>query len=314
MEWVPFWPRDAAVSARAVDTVYIAELALTAVILCLVFGLMIGFGVRYRRGSDADRSGLTKKSWKWEIGWTSATLVVFLALFVWGAHLFIHLYQPPPGGLEIFVVAKQWMWKMQHPGGQREIDTLHVPRDETIRLVLTSQDVIHSFYVPAFRLKHDVLPDTYETFWFKATETGRFPLECAEYCGTQHARMGGSIVVMEPAAYERWLGDQGVAQSLAQQGEALFRKYGCSGCHSSKSVVHAPPLEGVYGSLVHLDGGGAVLADERYIRDSILLPHAQIVAGYAPVMPSFAGQIGEDDLVKLIAYIQSLARVPGGAR
>jgi cytochrome c oxidase subunit II len=310
MEWLPFWPKDAAVSGHVVDTLYIVELALTTLILISVYGLMLVFCIRYWRGRKVDRSKRVAKTWIWEIGWTTATLVAFLGLFVWGANAFIFLYQPPPADLEIFVVAKQWMWKTQHPGGQREIDELHVPVGKAVRLVLASEDVIHSFYVPAFRVKHDVLPGQYETFWFKATKTGEFRLQCAEFCGTQHAHMGGKIVVMPAAAYARWLSDQGVHESLARQGEAVFRKYGCSGCHGPNSAVHAPSLAGVYGSVVQLDGGGTTVADERYIRDSILLPRSQIVAGYAPIMPSFSGQIGEDDLVALVAYIQSLSRQP----
>jgi cytochrome c oxidase subunit 2 len=307
-QWLPFWPRDAAVTASRIDTLVIAELAIVALILCFVFGLMIVFGLRYRRGSSADRTHLVRKTWHWEIGWTAGSLAGFLALFVWGANLYVWLYQPPRGDLEIYVVGKQWMWKLQHPGGQREINELHVPVNKTVRLLLASQDVIHSFFVPAFRVKHDVVPGQYQTFWFKATETGRFKLQCTQYCGTQHAHMVGDIVVMSDADYTRWLGTQGVHESLAQQGEALFRRYGCSGCHGANSTVHAPSLVGVYGSIVHLQDGSAVIADERYIRDSILLPRSQIVAGFPPVMPSFAGQIGEDDLMKLVAYIQSLSR------
>lgn len=313
MQWVPFWPRDASITGQVVDTIYIGELALAFLILVAVYGLMFVFCTRYWRGRPADRSGQVKKTWYWEIGWTSATLAAFFALFVWGANAYVYLYQPPPADLEIYVVAKQWMWKTQHPGGQREIDELHVPLGKTVRLLLTSEDVIHSFFVPAFRVKHDVLPGQYVTLWFRTTETGEFRLQCSEYCGSQHAHMDGSIIVMPPAAYARWLTEQGVHESLAQQGEALFRKYGCSGCHGANSTVHAPSLAGVYGSLVHLEGGATSVADERYIRDSILLPRSQIVAGYAPVMPSFAGQIGEDDLIKLVAYIQSLSRASGGS-
>ncbi len=307
--WVPFWPHEGAESAQAVDTLWAGELALILLILALVFGLMLWFCVRYRRGSTADRSGQVRKTWGWEIGWTSVTLAGFLALFVWGAHLYLVLYQPPRADLEVFVVAKQWMWKTQHPGGQREINELHVPRGSVVRLVMTSQDVIHSFFIPAFRLKHDVLPGTYEVMWFRATRDGEYPLECAEFCGTQHAHMGGRITVMEPAAYAQWLTHQGASATLAQQGEALFRKYGCSGCHGANSTVHAPSLAGLYGNLVHLQDGSTVRADERYVRDSILLPKSQVVAGYAPIMPSFAGQIGDDDLLKLVAYIQSLSPV-----
>lgn len=200
------------------------------------------------------------------------------------------------------------MWKVQHPGGQSEIDEVHIPLGKAMRLVLASQDVIHSFFIPAFRVKHDAVPGTYETFWFTANQKGVFKLECSEFCGTEHAHMIGQVVVMEAGDYAHWLTEQGVHESLAQEGEALFRRYGCSGCHGGNSAVHAPSLEGIYGHLVHLQDGSTVVADERYIRDSILLPSKQIVAGYAPIMPSFAGQIGEEDLLKLVAYIQSLGR------
>jgi cytochrome c oxidase subunit 2 len=206
------------------------------------------------------------------------------------------------------------MWKVEHPGGQREIDALHVPVDKTIRLVLASEDVIHSFFVPAFRIKRDAVPGTFETVWFKATKTGTYRLECSEFCGTEHAHMQGEVVVMPPADYARWLNQQGVRGSLAEQGEALFREHGCSGCHGDNSTVHAPTLVGLYGSLVHLQDGSVRRADEQYIRDCILEPRSFTVAGYPPVMPSFAGQLGEGDLLKLVAYIQSLAQPKGAAQ
>ena len=305
--WVPFWPNTAAVNAVVVNNLFIAELAVCFLILLMVFGLMLSFTIRYRSGSTASRLHPIAKTWHWEIGWTVGSLIAFLVLFIWGAAIYIWLYQSPPGDIEIYVVGKQWMWKMQHPGGQREIDTLHVPIGKTIRLVLASQDVVHSFFIPDFRIKHDVVPGTLETVWFKPIKTGRFAIECSEFCGDAHAHMKGEVVVMEPAAYAQWLTEQGAPQSLAEQGEGLFRKYGCSGCHGANSTVHAPSLAGLYGSLVHLQDGSTVVADEKYIRDCILVPRTFTVAGYPPVMPSFAGQIGEDDLLKLIAYIQSLS-------
>jgi cytochrome c oxidase subunit 2 len=305
-QWVPFWPRTAALNAVVVNNLYIAELGVCGLIMAMVVGMMVTFCIRYRNGSAASRAGLAQKTWHFEIGWTTATLVAFLVLFVWGASIYIWLYKSPPGDIEIYVVAKQWMWKIQHPGGQREIDALHVPVDKTIRLVMASQDVIHSFFVPAFRIKHDVVPGTYETLWFKATEPGTYKLECTQYCGLQHATMKGEVVVMTPPDYAGWLSAQGVNQSLAQQGEALFREHGCSGCHGLNSTVHAPTLDGLYGSLVHLQDGSVRRADERYIRDCILAPRTFTVAGYPPVMPDFSGQIGEDDLMKLVAYIQSI--------
>ena len=306
--WIPFWPKTAAISGEVVNALYIAEVAVCSLIVLTVVALMFRFCVAYRRGSSASRAYLIQKTWEWEIGWTTATLVLFLVPFVWGAVIYIWLVAPGAAELQIYVVGKQWMWKMEHPGGQREIDALHVPVNTTVRLVLASQDVIHSFFVPAFRIKHDVVPGTLETIWFKATEPGTYKILCTQLCGVQHADMKGEVTVMEPAAYARWFREQGVHESLAQQGEALFREHGCSGCHSANSTVHAPLLNGLYGSIVHLQDGSTRIADERYLRDCILMPHTFTVAGYPPVMPDFSGELGEDDLVKLIAYIKSLAK------
>ena len=309
MDGVAFLPVTASNLADNVNWLSVGLVLVTGAILALVFGLMLTFCVRYRRGSTADRGGRVRRSWRIEVGWTTATFVAFIGLFFWGANLYIRERRPPADATEIYVVAKQWMWKVEHPGGQREIDTLHVPVDRPVRLVMTSQDVIHDFYVPAFRVKQDVLPGRYEDLWFTPTKVGEYHLFCAEFCGTEHAHMGGWVIVMQPGDYEQWLGAQGGGESLAQEGAALFRQYGCSGCHGAASSVHAPPLEGLYGRPVPLADGQVVTADDRYIRDSILMPKAQIAAGYPPIMPSFAGQIGEEDLVKLIAYIKSLGAV-----
>jgi cytochrome c oxidase subunit 2 len=306
-EWIPFWPRTAALSGEIINNLFIAELVLCTVILLSVAGMMLNFIIRYRHGSGASRAHLVHATWHYEIAWTSATLLAFLVLFVIGAVYYIELYKPPRADIEVFVVGKQWMWKIQHNGGQREIDELHVPVGKIVRVVLASEDVVHSFFIPAFRIKRDAVPGTFETLWFKATKPGVYRLECSEFCGTEHVKMHGDIVVMEPAAYADWLATRGVHESLAQQGEQLFRQFGCSGCHSSRSDVHAPSLGGLYGRLVHLADGTSVIADRQYIMDSILLPKNQVVAGYAPVMPSFAGQISEADLMKLLAYIESLS-------
>ncbi len=304
--WIPFWPRTAAINGIAVNNVYIAELAIGGLIMATVIGMMLSFCIRYRAGSDASRAGLSRKTWHFEIGWTTATLVAFLGLFLWGAATYIWLFRTPPGDLEIYIVAKQWMWKAQHPGGQREIDALHVPVGKTIRLVMASEDVIHSFFVPAFRIKHDVVPGALETIWFKADQTGVFGFECTQYCGLQHATMQGKVVVMTATDYAKWLTDQGVHQSLAEQGKDLFRVHGCSGCHDRNSTVHAPLLDGLYGTMVHLDDGSVRRADEAYIRDCILNPRSFTVAGYPPIMPDFSRQLSEGDVLKLIAYIKSL--------
>src|ERR1700758_4098860 len=210
--WLPFCPRTAAVNGEVVNALYVAEVAVCALIVLTVAGLMFSFCLVYRRGSNASRASLIEKTWEWEIGWTTATLVLFLVPFVSGAVIYIWLYDPPPGELQIYVVGKQWMWKLEHPGGQREIDALHVPVNTTVRLVLASQDVIHSFFIPAFRIKHDVVPGTLETVWFKAPKTGTYKIECTQLCGVQHANMTGEVTVMEPAAYARWLREQGVHQ------------------------------------------------------------------------------------------------------
>lgn len=310
--WLPFWPPSAALSAQLVDSINIAEFALIGLILLFVFGMMLVFCVRFRQGSPVQRADPgEKKSWRFEIGWTTATLAAFFVLFVFGANAYLYLYEPPAhSDLELYVVGKQWMWEIQHPGGQREINAMHVPIGRTVRVVLASADVIHSFFIPAFRLKHDVVPGQFETFWFEATRPGSYRLECSEFCGTEHANMAGMVTVMAPAAYAHWLEDQGVSESLAEQGGAVARRYGCTGCHSPESAIHAPSFVGLYGSVVQLTDGRMMHADERYIRDCILIPQTQRVAGYPPVMPSFAGQLSEEDLMRLLAYIQSLTREP----
>jgi cytochrome c oxidase subunit 2 len=304
--WISFWPDTAAINGVVVNNLYIAELALSGVIMMTVIAMMVTFCVRYRDGGPAARTGRVRKTWHFEIAWTVATLGVFLILFVWGAQIYVWLYRPPPADEEVYIVGKQWMWKVEHAGGQREINALHVPVDKTIRLVMASEDVIHSFFVPAFRIKHDVVPGTLETLWFKANKTGVFRLECTQFCGLQHATMQGQIDVMTGPDYAKWLTSQGPEKSLAQQGADLFRAHGCSGCHGENSTVHAPSLSGLYGTLVHLQDGSVRRADEAYLRDCILNPRSFTVAGYPPIMPDFSGQLDEGDMLKVIAYIKSL--------
>jgi len=310
---LPFWPQRASAYAGEVDFLFICLLVITVLTVGLVFFLLFYFANKYRHGSNAVRDEPTKKTWRWEVSWTAATLLVFVGLAVWGGSLYVHLYNPPRDALQIFVVGKQWMWKAQHPGGQREINALHVPVGQDIRLVMASQDVIHSFYIPALRIKQDVVPGRYETMWFRADRVGRYHLFCAEYCGTDHAKMGGWVTVMSPRDFSDWLRMQGGQQSLAAQGRQLFHRYGCSGCHDPGGTVRAPNLNGVFGSPVPLSDGSMVIADERYVRDSILDPKGQVAAGYAPVMPTFKGQIGEDDLAKLVAYIESIGPQRSGS-
>jgi cytochrome c oxidase subunit 2 len=309
--WIPLWLPGETAHAGAVDLLFVGLLVSSVFVLLLLFALLFRFAIHYRAGNaDADRDHRVKKSWIWEVSWTTATLVAFLGLFVWGAQLFVNLQAAPNDALPVYVVGKQWMWKVQHLGGQREINELHIPLGPAVRLVMASEDVIHSFFIPAFRIKHDVVPGTTQTLWFRPRRAGVFHLFCAEYCGTDHSRMTGRIVVMEQPAFEQWLARQDVNGTLASGGERLFRQLGCSGCHGDGATVRAPALQGLYGKPVPLSDGTIEIADERYLRDAILKPRAKIVAGYQALMPSYEGKMSEDELVQITAYLKSLAE-PG---
>jgi cytochrome c oxidase subunit 2 len=286
--------------------------------------LILFFALYYRKGRLVDRTNPLINSRVLEAAWIGGPLFVFLGLFFWSAALYTFEQQAPSSAMEIYVVGKQWMWKVQHPEGRREINELHVPRGRPVKLWMTSEDVIHSFYVPAFRIKMDVLPGRYTTQWFQATRTGRYYLFCAEYCGTDHAVMGGFVEVMEPAEYARWLasgtaaGD--VGESLPQGGQLLYTKLGCATCHggNGEGGPRGPSLHNLLGREVRLDSGAVVVADENYLRESILDPMSKIVAGFPPLMPSFRGQLREEDLLRVIAFIKTLretneARDPRGA-
>jgi cytochrome c oxidase subunit II len=305
--WIPFWQPGVSPYGGDVDLLFVGLVLTSALVLGLLFFLLALFCVRYRAGNDINRENNESKSWHWEVAWTSVSLAFFLGLFFWGASIFLEIYKTPHDELSVFVVAKQWMWKVQHTGGQSEINALHIPVNRPIRLVMASQDVIHSFFVPALRLKHDVVPGRYQDLEIEAQIAGHYHLFCAEYCGTDHSGMIGEVVAMEAPDYDTWLVQQNPSSSLAQEGGALFRELGCSGCHGIGSKVHAPQLEGLYGRLVPLSDGTIVVADDEYLRDSILLPRSQITAGYEPVMPTFEGKVSEDQLLRLIIYIKSIA-------
>jgi cytochrome c oxidase subunit 2 len=296
--------QSASSMAHRVDLLFTSMLLLTGIVALGVLVAIVFFSVRYRHGARVSRGNVQRKLGV-EIAWTVIPLLLFIAIFAWAARDFVTLYTPPADALPVYVVAKQWMWKLQHRSGRREINELHVPLGQPVRLVMTSQDAIHSFYVPAFRLKQDVLPGRYTSLWFTATQVGEFRLFCAEYCGSQHSQMIGRVVVMQPAEYARWASEGATSPSLAQYGFARFRELGCSGCHAAGSSVHAPSLRGLIGREVHLQDGRTLVADENYIRDSILLPKKDVVAGFEPVMPSFAGQVSEEDIQALIAYIRA---------
>jgi cytochrome c oxidase subunit 2 len=243
-----------------------------------------------------------------EVVWSVIPFIMAMGIFVWGAWLYLVDSRPPAGAMELHVVAKQWMWKFQHANGRREINTLHVPAGRPVRLTMISEDVIHSFFVPSFRIKRDVLPGSYATCWFEATRTGEFHLFCAEYCGTNHSRMTGRVIVMEPAEYESWLEGGRLNEPPAVAGKRLFDEFRCASCHApATGPVRGPPLDGVYGHDVVLRNNQTVMADDEYLRESILRPNAKIVLGYEPLMPSFEGQLDEEQLLALLAYIKSLA-------
>jgi cytochrome c oxidase subunit 2 len=304
--FIPLWPPAISAHASAVDLMTIAFTGVILLFTAPVFILLAYFSIKYRRGSKADRRHRPRKNQWLESSWMIIPFLPILGFFVWSARMYVDQEIPPAGALEINVIAKQWMWTFQHPGGQREINTLHVPLGQPVKLTMISEDVIHSLYLPALRIKQDVLPDRYTSLWFKADRVGTFALRCAEFCGTDHASMGGSITVMTPSDYETWLRQSGTDQTLVAAGEALFRQYGCSGCHGESATVHAPPLAGLYGRPVPLSDGSVIIADDRYIRDSILLPQSQIAAGYPKIMPSFKNLLSEQDLLEITAYIKSL--------
>jgi len=294
--------------AAHVDALFALLSVISGAVVALVAGLITVFLIRYHRGSRAPRGPTPERvDHEIEIGWTVATLFTFLFLFWWAASDQLAALATPKNALEIHVVAKQWMWRIQHPSGAREIDELHVPANTNVRLIMTSQDVIHDLYLPVLRLKQDVLPDRYTYLTFNANKTGVFHLTCAEFCGTDHSVMAGRFVVVTPEEYSRWNAAQPEGDDLAHQGKALFHSLGCSGCHAPGSTVHAPDLNGIYGSNVKLADGRTVTADEAYLRDCILLPDKNRVAGFPPLMPNFSGSVNQGQVVSLVAYIKSLA-------
>ena len=303
--------REASPIAGEVDWLIASLLVISLAVLALVMGLMLLYVVRYRHDSGLDRGKVQQKTWRIEVGWTTATLVAFFGLFIWGADLFVREYAPHANALTINVIGKQWMWKVEYPGGQREINQLHIPVGRDVQLLLTSEDVIHDFGLPEFRLKRDVVPGRLEALWLHADTTGTYHMFCDQFCGTDHASMIGSVVVLSQPDYQDWLEKSDTSAGLVAEGHELFIRNGCSGCHQNGlsgggGTVRAPSLNGLYMSPVPLSDGSSVIADDRYIHDSILFPAEQIVASYQNQMPSFNKVIGEDDLMNIIAYIKSL--------
>jgi cytochrome c oxidase subunit 2 len=306
----PLFPPSASSLSGETDHLYFFLLGLSIFILALVFFPLIWFLLKYRRGRQASRAHLNLPTNTIEITWTVVPTLITLGIFAAGASVYFKEEVPPADYLSMDVVGKQWMWKIEHQEGNSEINELHVPVNQAIKLTLGSEDVIHSFYVPAFRIKQDVVPGRFSTEWFQPTRTGVYRFYCSEYCGMDHAKMEGFVYVMQPDKYKQWLAAGGSREPLVVSGEKLYRSLGCSGCHDTRTTIHAPPMEGLYGSRVALSDGTTVQVDDKYLRDSILQPASQIVAGYQPVMPTYQGHIRENELMQLIAYIKSLAKTP----
>jgi cytochrome c oxidase subunit 2 len=305
---VPLFPETASTLAEDVDGLFFFILAITLFFTLLIAAMIFIFMVKYRRRSNADRPQHIHGSLKLELVWTIIPLLIALGIFVWGARVFVVWATPPDDAMEVYVVGRQWMWHIQHTGGQREINQLHVPVGKPVKVTLASQDVIHSFFIPAFRLHRDAIPGRYTTAWFQATKTGRYRLYCSEYCGTNHSSMIGEVVVMDAEAYREWL-SRGADDSLATKGGKLFRKLQCVACHSADSRARAPVLENLYLRKVPLNDGATVIADEDYLRESIRNPNAKIVAGFQgpSIMPPFAeDMVDEEEMIQLIAFLRAL--------
>jgi cytochrome c oxidase subunit II len=306
----PFFTQSASTIGAQTDALTLGLIILSVFFTTIVVALMFYWGIKYREGNDVDRRDPPGANLKIELSWVGGLFLLSLGVYSFGTLEFYRIKRPPENSLDIYIVGKQWMWKAQHQEGPSEINALHVPVGQPIRLIMTSQDVIHSFYVPAFRVKQDVIPGRYTYLWFTATKTGEYHLFCAEYCGTAHAEMQGTVIVMEPSQYQQWLTSSSTGQPLTQGGAQLFTQLGCANCHASGSGIRAPNLAGVFGQPVPLSNGTRVIADETYIRESIFFPKAKIVAGYEPIMPTFEGKITEEQVLQLVAYIRSLKTTP----
>jgi cytochrome c oxidase subunit 2 len=310
---MPLLPESASSFSGEVDALFFFIVAVTAFFTVGISIAIVFFAVKYRRRSDDERPKEVHGSVALELTWTLIPLGLVAIMFAWGAKVYFQMNRPPDDAMTVSVVGKRWMWKLQQPTGQREINELHVPKGRAVKLVITSEDTIHSFFVPAFRIKKDAVPGRYNVAWFRATKTGSFHLFCAEYCGTEHSRMTGRVVVMEPEDYQTWLAGGPPPESPVAAGEKLFTELNCITCHRPDHAGRGPVLQGIFGRQVHLASGDTVVADEAYVRESIVNPAAKVVAGYQPVMPTFQGQVSEEQLIALVAYIQSLQVPAEGA-
>jgi cytochrome c oxidase subunit 2 len=311
--WIPFTPEQGSTVAESVDYLYLFLVALTIFFGVTISAAVFYFAIKYRRRSEDEYPEHIEGSMKLELLWIVGPFIIVMIIFWWGAAVYFKVFRPPTDPIDIYVVGKQWMWKFEHPDGQREINELHVPLGRRIKLTMGTEDVIHSLFVPAFRVKADVVPGRVTSVWWEPTKTGRFELFCAEYCGTQHSGMIGWIVVQEPAEYQAWLSGSSSGGTLASSGEKIFQSLACNSCHKTDQSGRGPALEGIFGKQQALQGGQTITADENYLRESIMNPRAKLVAGYDPVMPTFQGLVSEEQLLQLIAYIKSLTPPKGGS-
>jgi cytochrome c oxidase subunit II len=308
---MPLYPEQASNFAPHVDALFLYITAVCLFFAAAITATIIYFFFKYHRKSAEEIGVPVHGDMRLETAWLVVPAILALTMFAGGAVLYVDFRRTPMDTLDIYVIGKQWMWKVQQPNGLKEINELHVPIGRNIKLVMASEDVIHDFSVPDFRVKMDVVPGHYNTMWFRPTRIGRYHFYCSQYCGTNHAIMGGWVTVMDPSDYERWLsGTAGSAANPVVAGEKLFGERACSTCHFPNGKGRAPSLNGVYGAKVLLADGSTVTADEGYIRESILDPKAKIVAGYQPLMPTFQGLLTEEQILDLTAYVKSLQSQP----
>ena len=304
---IPLFPERASTIAGEVDALYFFLIGLSVVMAVLIATLVVSFAIKFHRRHVDEVGAQVHGGLMLELAWTFVPFLITLVIFFWGAKIYFVMASPPAEALNIYVVGKQWMWKVQHTTGQREINQLHVPVGRPVKLIMTSEDVIHNFSIPAMRVKSDVIPGRFVQIWFEPTRPGTYQIFCAEYCGTQHSGMTGQIVVMEATAYQTWLSGGAAEGSLASTGEKLFADHACNTCHRPDSRGRGPVLQNVFGNPVQLHDGTVVTADENYLRESILTPAAKVTAGYQPVMPAFQGLVSEEQLLALIEYVKSLS-------
>jgi cytochrome c oxidase subunit 2 len=306
----PLFPESASTMAPRVDALYFFLIGLAVFFSLLIAGLITYYALKYRRRSPRAIGAQSHGNLVLELTWTVIPLMITMVIFVWGAGLFFAMSRPPDDALDIYVVGKQWMWKFQHLDGQREINELHVPVGRPVKLIMTSEDVIHDVFVPAFRVKADVIPGRYTNIWFQPTKPGRYHLFCAEYCGTRHSGMTGEVIVMEPSEFQAWLSGGAPEGSLASAGAKLFQDLACNTCHRPDAQGRGPVLEGLFGKTVQLQSGETMTVDEAYVRESILNPAAKVTSGFQPIMPTFQGLVTEEQLLELIEYVKSLRALP----